>query len=392
MSADEISGSLSAENGNCPSGELFTDVYSRPMVDFPTLLGMIPNEWVCVEFMPEDGASGGYPVYRVLRNPNRAGLPVQYTFMRRSPNEKSFHACDVFDVVKLCYMLTVSNCTIRARDMRSRDGRPRPSGIQSANGFLRNVADWIGGMANSAGSMTSFRGVTSYTVPAVAFVPHQGFSLYDMLVLAVNCDGDRPGGYNMIAAPLFREGLWLYQWYVSTFTGGDISAPCMTCGMLECGAGGILDTCSLCGEGCCENCAICCESCNYVLCMTCLHNQQAGSYVARVPMGIHVDWDMVKDGSSSGNDSIAVKNRLVSNDRVLRGDEMHWHVGSALVCLYCNMPISRGVNDPKNEDVVPDPQGIGGRMGVHRYIHDAVFGGDDAFLPDSWFDTGMYTI
>ena len=355
MSADEISGSFGAGNGNYP------DVYSRPIIDLPTLLGMIPNEWVCVEFLPEDGSRDGYPVYRVLRNPDRAGLPTQYTFMRRFPYEKSFHTCDVFDVVKLCYMLTVANCSIRARDMRSRDGRPRPSGIQSAAGFLHDVADWVGNMANSAGSVARSRGGMSYVVPAVAFVPHQGFSLYDMLVLATNYDSGRPGGYNMIAAPLFREGLWLYQWYVSTFTDGDITAPCMTCGMLECAASGILSTCSLCGVGCCENCAICCETCDYALCMTCLHNQKAGSYVARVPTGI-------------------------------RGDEMHWRDGSALVCLYCSAPISRGVDDPSNQDVVADPQGIGGRMGVHRYIHGVVFGGDDALLPDSWFDTSMYTL
>lgn len=391
MDADEINRSLDAENGNCSSGELLAEVYSRPIIDLPTLLGMIPNEWVCVEFMPED-ASGRYPVYRVLRSPNRAGLPTQYTFMRRFPYEKSFRACGVFDVVKLCYMLTVANCTIYARDMRSRDGRPRPSGIQSAAGFLRDVADWVGNMANSAGSVARSRGGMSYAVPAVAFVPHQGFSLYDMLVLAVNCDSDRPGGYNLIAAPLFREGLWLYQWYVSAFTGGDIPAPCVTCGMVECGASGILSICSLCGAGCCENCVICCETCGYALCMTCLHNREAGSYVARVSMGIHVDWGLVKDGSLPGNDSITVKNRLVSNDRILRGDEMHWRDGSALVCLYCDTLISYGIDDPKNKDVVPDPQGIGGRMGVHRYIHDAMFGGDDALLPDSWFDTSMYTI
>lgn len=391
MSADVVSESLGAENGNCPSGELLAEVYSRPVVDLPTLLGMIPNEWVCVEFMPED-ASGGYPVYRVLRNPDRAGLPIQYTFMRRFHYEKSFRACGVFDVVKLCYMLTVANCTIYARDMRSRDGRPRPSGIQSAEGFLRNVADWVGGLANFAGSVAGSSGGVPYTVPAVAFVPHQRFSLYDMVILATNYDSGRPGSNNMIAAPLFREGLWLYQWYVSTFTGGNIPAPCMTCGMMECVASGVMSTCSLCGAGCCINCSICCENCGYALCMTCLHNQQASSYVARVPMGIHVDWDLVKDGSLSGNDSITVKNRLVSNDRILRGDEMHWRDGSALVCLRCSALISSGPEDPMNRDVVPDPQGIGGRMGVHRYIHDVVFGGDDALLPDSWFDTSMYTI
>lgn len=395
MSADVISRSSGAENGNCPSDELLAEVYSRPIADLPTLLGMILNEWVCVDFIPEDAAR--YPVYRVLRNPDRAGLPTQYTFMRRYHYNKSFRACGVFDAVKLCYMLTVANCTIYARDMRSRDGRPRPSGIQSADGFLRNVVDWFGKMTR-VGSVVSSRGGVSCAAPEATFVPHPKFSIYDMLVLAINCDSDRPGSYNVIAAPLFREGLWLYQWYVSTFTGGDITAPCMTCGMMECEASGILDTCSLCGEGCCENCAICCESCNYVLCMTCLHNQQVGSYVARVPMGIHVDWGMVKDGSLSGNDSITVKNRLVSNDRVLCGDEMYWRDGSALVCLRCSALISRGAFYPKNEDVVPDPVNpvdplsIGGRMGIHRYIHDVVFGGDDAFLPDSWFDTSMYTI